>query len=208
MMQIKKASFVTSAGEGSVYPEGGIPELAIVGKSNVGKSSFINAVCNNSKLARTSQQPGKTRLINFFLINEAFYLVDLPGYGYAKASKTEKQRWGELIETYLQSGRITHLFLLLDCRHDPTEEDKIMYRYLQFYCVPYTIIATKVDKLPKYQRQQAVAQAVKKLGSIGGGIGFSAEDKSGLDEVLTSFDQIVNDVALQISAQRNCSSDV
>lgn len=196
MMQIKKASFLTSFGHGSTYPEKRLPEIAIVGKSNVGKSSLINAICNQSKLARTSQHPGKTRLINYFLINEAFYFVDLPGYGFAKAPKTEKEKWGELIEGYLQAGRISHLFLLIDCRHDPSEEDKVMYHWLQYYCVPYTIIATKIDKLPRYKRPQAIKDAAKKLGSIGGAIGFSSEDKSGLDAILERIDQIVNDVAL------------
>ena len=122
---IKQAEFVTSAGLGSPYPEKTAAEIAIVGKSNVGKSSLINSLCNNKKLAKTSSNPGKTRLINFFKINREFYFVDLPGYGFARAPKTEKDKWGKLMEDYLSSGRVDHIFMLIDIRHAPTEDDKL-----------------------------------------------------------------------------------
>ena len=139
---IRQAEFFTSVGTGSQYPERLGAEIAIVGKSNVGKSSLINSLCNNYKLAKTSQSPGKTRLINFFVINRSFYLVDLPGYGFAKAPKDQQQAWGALMEQYLSSGRVTHLFLLLDIRHAPTAEDRQMFKWMLYYGVPYTLVAT------------------------------------------------------------------
>lgn len=197
MLQIKRAEFTTSVGLRGDYPEGGVPEIAVVGKSNVGKSSFINAVCNNKKLARTSQQPGKTRLVNYFSINGGeFYLVDLPGYGFAKAPKEEQEKWGELMETYLRSGRVNHLLLLVDSRHAPSAGDRQMMVWMQYYNIPYTIIATKVDKLPKSRRPQYVAAVAKSVGAVSPAIGFSADERIGLDEVLERMDQIVHDVAL------------
>lgn len=197
MLQIKRAEFMTSVGLRGDYPEGGVPEIAVVGKSNVGKSSFINAVCNNKKLARTSQQPGKTRLVNYFSINGGeFYLVDLPGYGFAKAPKEEQEKWGELMETYLRSGRVNHLLLLVDSRHAPSAGDRQMMVWMQYYNIPYTIIATKVDKLPKSRRPQYVAAVAKSVGAVSPAIGFSADERIGLDEVLERMDQIVHDVAL------------
>ena len=127
---VRQAEFIVSVAPGQSYPHPGDCEIAIVGKSNVGKSSLINAVCNNGKLARTSSTPGKTRLINFFRINRQFYLVDLPGYGYAKASKTQQAAWGELMERYLSSGRVNHILLLLDIRHEPTPADRQMFLLL------------------------------------------------------------------------------
>ena len=139
---IKQAEFVTSAGLGSPYPERTAAEIAIVGKSNVGKSSLINSLCNNKKLAKTSSNPGKTRLINFFKINREFYFVDLPGYGFARAPKTEKDKWGKLMEDYLSSGRVDHIFMLIDIRHAPTEDDKLMLQWIIYYNLPFTLIAT------------------------------------------------------------------
>lgn len=190
--RIKQAEFITSAG-GDAYPEPLVAEIAVVGKSNVGKSSLINSLCNNKKLAKVSQNPGKTRLINFFKINRLFYLVDLPGYGYAQASKTEKQRWGELIETYLASGRVTHLFLLLDIRHAPTEDDKQMFHWMLYYGVPFTLLATKADKLPKYKRAQAANAAAKLLGAPPAALPYSSEDKSGFDALVFRMGQILDD---------------
>ncbi|MBR2155936.1 MAG: YihA family ribosome biogenesis GTP-binding protein, partial [Clostridia bacterium] len=162
---IKQAEFETSAALGSVYPEKTSAEIAIVGKSNVGKSSLINSLCNNKKLARTSSSPGKTRLINFFKINRDFYLVDLPGYGFAKAPKTEKEKWGRLMEGYLSSGRVDHLFMLIDIRHEPTADDKLMLQWIIYYNIPYTLIATKSDKLARSKRVQAANTAAKLLGA-------------------------------------------
>jgi len=134
--RIKQAEFLTSVGLGGAYPPPAAAEIAVVGKSNVGKSSLINSLCNNFKLAKTSQSPGKTRLINFFLLNRSFHLVDLPGYGFAKAPKEQQREWQGLIESYLMSNRVDHLFLLLDIRHTPTQEDKDMFRWMLYYGIP------------------------------------------------------------------------
>ena len=190
---IKQAAFLTSVGQGSAYPPAACCEIAIVGKSNVGKSSLINSLCNNKKLAKTSQTPGKTRLINFFLINRSFHLVDLPGYGFARASKTEQQGWGELMESYLGSGRVRHLFLLLDIRHAPTAEDRQMFRWLLYYGVPFTLVATKADKLAKSKRQQAANAAAKALGAPPYAIPFSTETGDGRDALLARIGQILQD---------------
>ena len=190
---IKQAAFLTSVGQGSAYPPAACCEIAIVGKSNVGKSSLINSLCNNKKLAKTYQTPGKTRLINFFLINRSFHLVDLPGYGFARASKTEQQGWGELMESYLGSGRVRHLFLLLDIRHAPTAEDRQMFRWLLYYGVPFTLVATKADKLAKSKRQQAANAAAKALGAPPYAIPFSTETGDGRDALLTRIGQILQD---------------
>lgn len=190
---IKQAAFLTSIGQGSAYPPAACCEIAIVGKSNVGKSSLINSLCNNKKLAKTSQTPGKTRLINFFLINRSFHLVDLPGYGFARASKTEQQGWGELMESYLGSGRVRHLFLLLDIRHAPTAEDRQMFQWLLYYGVPFTLVATKADKLAKSKRQQAANAAAKALGAPPYAIPFSTETGDGRDALLTRIGQILQD---------------
>ena len=191
---IKKASFVTSVGAGSTYPEQNRAEIAIVGKSNVGKSSLINHLCSNKKLAKTSATPGKTRLINFFLLNEEFYLVDLPGYGFARASKTEQAGWGKLMEDYLSSGRVKHLFMLIDIRHAPTAEDKQMFEYVLYYGIPFTLIATKADKLAKSKRKQAASAAAKLLGAPPAAIAYSSETGDGKAELLERIGQILMDL--------------
>jgi GTP-binding protein len=190
---IKQAVFKTSVGLGGEYPERSAAEIAIVGKSNIGKSSLINSLCNNYRLAHTSQTPGKTRLINFFLINDHFYLVDLPGYGFAQASKSEKKSWGELIEGYLSSGRLTHIFLLLDIRNGPSGEDKRMYEWIVYYGVPYTLIATKADKLARSKRQQAADLCAKQLGSLPYAIAYSSENADGRHELLQRIGHIIRD---------------
>jgi len=191
---IKKAAFVTSVGAGSAYPEQNRAEIAIVGKSNVGKSSLINHLCGNKKLAKTSSTPGKTRLINFFLLNNEFYLVDLPGYGFARASKTEQAGWGKLMEDYLSSGRVKHLFMLIDIRHAPTAEDKQMFEYVLYYGLPFTLIATKADKLAKSKRKQAAAAAAKQLGAPPAAIAYSSETGDGKEELLERIGQILMDL--------------
>lgn len=189
--RIKNAEFITSCGKGSSYPEKMRAEVAIVGKSNVGKSSLINALCNMNKLAKTSQKPGKTRLINYFRINGEFALVDLPGYGFAKASKQEQAQWGELMESYLSSGRVSHLFLLLDIRHEPTREDRQMFQYVLYYAIPYTLVATKADKLAKSRRKQAANKCAKLLGAPPYAIAFSSESGDGKQELLERLEAVV-----------------
>ena len=190
---IKQAEFETSVALGSPYPEKIGAEIAIVGKSNVGKSSLINSLCNNKKLARTSASPGKTRLINFFRINREFYLVDLPGYGFAKAPKTEKEKWGRLMEGYLSSGRVDHLFMLIDIRHEPTEDDKLMLQWIIYYNIPYTLIATKADKLARSKRVQAANTAAKQLGAPPAAIPYSSENGEGKAAMLNRIGQVVED---------------
>lgn len=190
---IKQAEFVTSVGTGSAYPPPERAEIAIVGKSNVGKSSLINHLCGNKKLAKTSQTPGKTRLINFFLLNRDFYLVDLPGYGFARASKTEQAGWGSLMEQYLSSGRVQHLFLLIDIRHAPTAEDRQMFEWALYYGLPFTLIATKADKIAKSKRRQAANQAAKLLGAPPAAIPYSSESGDGKEAVLERIGQILQD---------------
>ena len=190
---IKQAEFLTSAGVEGAYPPPLSCEIAVVGKSNVGKSSLINALSNNHKLARTSAQPGKTRLCNFYLLNRSLYLVDLPGYGFAKASKEEQKSWGALLDRYLSSGRVNHLFLLLDIRHAPTRDDLTMFRYLIYYGIPYTLIATKADKIAKSKRRQEANLRAKELGAPPFAVPFSAETGDGRDEILLRIGQIYND---------------
>lgn len=201
---IKQAEFVVSAGRGSTYPPPLFAEIAVVGKSNVGKSSLINSLCNRNKLAKTSQNPGKTRLINFFKLNRSFYLVDLPGYGFAKASKTEQEGWGSLMEAYLSSGRVTHLLLLLDIRHAPTREDRQMYQWVLYYGVPFTLVATKADKIAKSKQQAAANAAAKALGAPPAAIAFSASSGAGRQVLLDSIEQILLDVQLR---EKSANSD-
>lgn len=190
---IKQAEFLTSVGQGQNYPAPLACEIAIVGRSNVGKSSLINTLCGSRKLAKTSQTPGKTRLINYFVLNKEFYLVDLPGYGFAKTSKTEQRSWGDLIESYLNSGRPKHLFLLIDIRHEPSAEDRQMFAWTLYSGVPYTLVATKADKLSRSQRVVAANRAAKLLGAPPYAVPFSAEESVGKDELLQRIGQIYED---------------
>lgn len=135
------------------FPGQGLPEIAMAGKSNVGKSSLINSLTGNGKLARTSSEPGKTRLVNLYAINDSFFLVDLPGYGFARAPKHEKDKWAAMIEGYLTGSRnLKRVYQLVDLRHAPTQDDAMMVRYLRHYDIPFTVVATKADKLSKAQR--------------------------------------------------------
>ena len=190
---IKQASFFTSVGQGQNYPAPLVCEIAVVGRSNVGKSSLINCLCNNNKLAKTSQTPGKTRLINYFLLNQEIYLVDLPGYGFAKTSKSQQQEWGDLIGDYLRSGRPKHLFLLIDIRHEPSPEDRQMLQWTLYSGIPFTLVATKADKISKSQRIVAANKAAKLLGAPPFAIPFSAEEKIGSEALLIRIGQIAED---------------
>lgn len=191
---IKNARFVTSVADSGKLPEIGAPEIAIAGRSNVGKSSFINMITGQGKLARTSSEPGRTRLLNFFEINKGeYYFVDLPGYGYAKVGKAKKRKWGDLIESYLrQSRNLVNVFVLVDLRHEPTEDDKTMLQYLYAYSIPFTVIATKADKLSRMQQGKCRQTVAASLG-IGAGdvIVTSAEKNIGKQEVFDRIDQIL-----------------
>ncbi|KYH29241.1 MULTISPECIES: ribosome biogenesis GTP-binding protein YihA/YsxC [Clostridium] len=149
-MKIKKSEFIISAVKPSQYPQDNRVEIAFVGRSNAGKSSLINALTNRRNLAKTSSTPGKTRLINFFLINDDFYFVDLPGYGFAKVSKSEQEKWGHMMEAYLMDRlQLKKIVLLVDSRHKPTKEDVQMYEWIKYYGYEAIIVATKSDKLKR-----------------------------------------------------------
>lgn len=185
-MIIKNVSLETVCGITSKLPENTLPEIAFAGKSNVGKSSLINALMNRKSLARTSAQPGKTQTINFYNINREFYLVDLPGYGYAKVSEQEKQKWGQMVERYLHgSKQLRAVFLLIDIRHDPSANDKMMYDWIVAQGYYPVIIATKLDKIKRSQKDKQLKAVRQGLGLPGGAtvIPFSSVTKQGRDEV-------------------------
>ena len=192
-MIIKKASFITSAAGAKDMIVSELPQVAVVGKSNVGKSSFINYLANDGKLARTSKEPGRTRLINYFLFNEDFILTDLPGYGFARVSREEKKKWAATIEDYLDNeDNLRLVCFLVDIRHDPTEDDKIMYNYLFKRAVPFIIVATKSDKIAKskVKNQLRHLASVLKVG-MDNILPVSSQNKTGKEEVLEKIEKIV-----------------
>lgn len=163
-MKIRSSEIVVSAIKKDQYPAEGLPEIALVGRSNVGKSSATNALLNRRNFARTSQTPGKTRTINFYKINQEFYFVDLPGYGYAKVSKSEKDKWGVIMERYLQDRQeLCAIFLLVDIRHEPTNDDVMMYEWIKHFGYNCVVIATKADKISRGQYQKHISIIRKKL---------------------------------------------
>ncbi|MBR3885389.1 MAG: YihA family ribosome biogenesis GTP-binding protein [Clostridia bacterium] len=164
MKTIKSAQFIKSETDFSNYKGFDLPEIMLAGRSNVGKSSFINMLSNNTKLAKVSATQGKTKVVNFFLMNKEFVLVDLPGYGYAETSKVEQHRWGEIIDSYIESSRnLVCAVLLVDVRHLPTEQDKQMLNYFTFNNIPVTIVATKYDKIKKAERMKKISDIAKEL---------------------------------------------
>ena len=178
-MMIKSAELENVCGFTSQLPANEKPEVAFAGKSNVGKSSLINALMNRKSLARTSAQPGKTQTINFYNVNKERYLVDLPGYGYARVSQAEKEKWGALIEHYLQTSKMLKgVFLLVDIRHEPGKNDKMMYDWIAYNGYQPAIIATKLDKIKRSQIQKQIR--VIRDGLL---IPFSAQTKQGRDEI-------------------------
>lgn len=193
-MVIKNVNLETVCGITSRIPDNPYYEVAFAGKSNVGKSSLINALMNRKSLARTSAQPGKTQTINFYNINDAMYLVDLPGYGYAKASEEVKAKWGKMIENYLHtSKKLKAVFLLIDIRHDPSANDKMMYEWMVYQGFAPIIIATKLDKIKRSQVQKQL-KAVREGLKVQPGttiIPFSAETKQGREEIWELIDSLV-----------------
>lgn len=185
-MVIKNINLETVCGVTSTLPENDKPEVAFAGKSNVGKSSLINALMNRKSYARISATPGKTQTINFYNINDELYLVDLPGYGYARVSEKEKERWGKMIERYLHgSAQLKAVFLLIDIRHDPSANDKMMYRWVVEQGYNPIIIATKLDKIKRSQVQKHVKMIKEGLNLVPGTkiIPFSSQTKQGRDEI-------------------------
>jgi len=179
-MLVKNPQFEISAVRPAQYPKQGKPEIVLVGKSNVGKSSFINCMINRKKLARTSSEPGKTRQINFYNMDNNFYFVDLPGYGYSKMSKQEQEQVGKFIEEYLfNREEIALIVFLVDIRHDPTENDKLMYNYVMRSKLPFVVLANKADKIAPTKVNDYVANIQKILNPIGDNVflPFSSEKK-------------------------------
>ena len=185
-MIIKNPRFEISAVKAKQYPKNGLPEVVLVGKSNVGKSSFINTMINRKKLARTSSEPGKTRQLNFYNMDDKFYFVDLPGYGYSKMSKQEQVKVGEFIEYYLQHRKeICLIIFLVDIRHDPTQNDFLMYDYVIRSGLPCMILANKADKIAKTKVDDTAKNIQKQLNPIGDitTLPFSSERKVYSEEV-------------------------
>ena len=193
-MVIKNVNLEIVCGVTSKVPDTAYAEVAFAGKSNVGKSSLINALMNRKALARTSAQPGKTQTINFYNINDAMYLVDLPGYGYAKASEEVKAKWGKMIENYLHTSKqLKAVFLLIDIRHDPSANDRMMYEWMVYQGFAPIIKATKLDKIKRSQIQKNV-KAIREGLNVQPGttiIPFSAETKQGRDEIWKLIDSFV-----------------
>lgn len=193
-MNVKNPKFEISAVSPKQYPKNDLPQIVLVGKSNVGKSSFINTMINRKSLARTSSEPGKTRQINFYNIDEVFYFVDLPGYGYSKMSKQEQDRVGSFIEQYLvKSQNIALVIFLIDIRHNPTENDRLMYDYIIRSELPFIILANKADKVAPTKVESTVKELKKQINPIGDStmLPFSAEKKIYTEDVWKIIDEYI-----------------
>jgi GTP-binding protein len=184
-MKVVSSDIVISAVKPDQYPDSTLPEFALAGRSNVGKSSFINKMLNRKGLARISSKPGKTQTLNFYLINEILHFVDVPGYGYAKVSKSEREAWGRMIETYFTSReQLRAVVLIVDLRHPPTTDDCMMYDFLKHYEIPCIIVATKADKIPKgkWQKHLKVTRETLEVDPNDHIILFSSETGLGKDQ--------------------------
>ena len=192
-MRIKRATFVTSLTGNQRFEGEGLPQIAIAGKSNVGKSSLINCLCNQNKLARVSAEPGKTRLVNIFRINDDFHLVDLPGYGYARVSRAMQEDWGQMMDSYLSgSEHLCHILHLVDIRHDPGQHDLQMQAWIQHNQLPCTVIATKCDKLSRAQQQKSILAICRALGVQPWDVlPFSSVTRAGREELLERLGKIL-----------------
>ena len=194
-MLVKNPKFEISAVSPKQYPKNNLPEIVLVGKSNVGKSSFINTMINRKKLARTSSEPGKTRQINFYNIDETFYFVDLPGYGYSKMSKKEQEQVGKFIEEYLFNRKeISLIIFLIDIRHSPSANDRLMYNYIISSGLPFIILANKADQIAITKVDNAVLDLQKQINPIGDitTLPFSSERKIYKDSVWSIIDDYLN----------------
>lgn len=194
-MKITKSDLHAIAVSPKQYPQDDLSEIAFAGRSNVGKSSFINSMINRANLARTSGKPGKTRTINFYLINEEFRFVDLPGYGYAQVSKAERKKWGNIIEEYLvKRENLREVVLIVDIRHEPTDDDLMMYQWIKSFNYRGLVIATKADKISKGKWQKHVKIIKDKLGVDDSSliVPYSAEKKLNKDRVWKLFEEILD----------------
>ncbi|EAG2314868.1 YihA family ribosome biogenesis GTP-binding protein [Listeria monocytogenes] len=184
-MDVNNVELIISAVRPEQYPETDLPEYALAGRSNVGKSSFINTMIRRKSMARISQKPGKTQTLNFYKIEEALFFVDVPGYGFAKVSKTEREKWGVMIETYITSReQLRGVIQIVDLRHKPTEDDRMMYEFLKYYDIPVIVVATKADKIPrsKWQKNAKIVRETLDFDPHDKFVLFSSETKMGKDE--------------------------
>ena len=193
-MEINTVELKSIAVRTSQYPEDNLPEFLLVGRSNVGKSSFINSIVERKNIARVSSNPGKTQTLNFYHVNESFYLVDVPGYGYATVSEEIRQKFGKMIEEYLENREnLERVFLLIDFRIKPTQDDLLMYNFLNYHNLPVTIIATKVDKVSKNDREKQINIIKEELNIKDGDnlVLFSSKTKLGKIEIQNEIEKIV-----------------
>ncbi len=193
-MKITSVDLTISAVRRSQYPTDNKPEFLLVGRSNVGKSSFINTIINRKNYARTSSQPGKTQTINFYLVNDKFYLVDAPGYGFAKLSKSKRKKFGLMMEDYITNrDNLKQVFMLVDFRHKATQDDIMMYNFLKYYKIPVTIVATKSDKIGITKHQTQRNQLLHDLDLVVGDdfLVFSNVNKAGKTEVHEKIERII-----------------
>lgn len=192
-MEIKKAELEVIATRRSQYPDREKPEFLLVGRSNVGKSSFINTLVNRKNLAYTSSRPGKTQTLNFYSINDSIYLIDVPGYGYAAVDKKTQSKFGMMIEEYLETrNQLKRVFMLVDFRHKPSEDDQLMYNFLKYYKVPVTIVATKTDKVGGSKKEKNLKMIKETLDLVVGDdlVLFSSVTKLGAKEVLQKIEEL------------------
>ncbi len=195
-MVIKEASLDIIATRRSQYPDDGKPEFLLVGRSNVGKSSFINSILSRNNLAYTSSKPGKTQTLNFYEVNDTFYLIDAPGYGYASTDKKTQTKFGMMIEEYLEKrAELKRVFLLVDFRMTPTEDDLLMYNFLKYYNLPVTVIATKADKVGGSKKEKSLKDVLRTMDLAMGDdlVVFSSVTKLGVKEVLQKIEDILNE---------------
>ncbi|MDN5832099.1 MAG: ribosome biogenesis GTP-binding protein YihA/YsxC [Lactococcus lactis] len=193
-MKVHAAEIVISAVSKKQYPKSALAEVALAGRSNVGKSSFINTLIDRKKLARTSSKPGRTQTINFYLIENKFHFVDLPGYGYAKVSKQERAKWGEMIDEYFANRKqLQAVVSLIDMRHDPSEGDVQMYDFLKYYNFPVIVVATKADKVAKNKREQQISR-IKEILDFDENdyfVVFSTVSKEGKEEAWKAIEEFI-----------------
>jgi len=195
-MTIKSADLEVLATRRSQYPDKNEPEFLLVGRSNVGKSSFINTLLNRKNLAHTSGRPGKTQTLNFYKVNDEFYLIDVPGYGYASVDKKTQSKFGMMIEEYLEKRtQLRRVFMLVDFRMKPTEDDLLMYNFLKYYNIPVTIVATKADKIGGSKKEKCLKQIMDGIDLVVGDdiIVFSSVTKLGRDEVIKKIESLIEE---------------
>ncbi len=193
-MKVDNVNLTVSAVRRSQYPDDNLPEFIMLGRSNVGKSSFLNTIINRKNMARISAKPGKTSTINFFNVENSFYLVDVPGYGYADTSKEEIRKFGLMVEEYLEKRKeLKRVFLLVDFRHKPTSDDKIMYDFLKYYQIPVTVVATKADKVSAKDKEKNMKLIKETLDIIVGDniVTFSSVSKLGREDILKIIEEII-----------------